>query len=276
MLSHGYHEALDQPDRLTAGSAQPRTCCGLRSRCSTTTRSTTAVLGALVFGGRSAIYRPFSVSNFWPEMNRTGSHDHLHAGHHGVPARPRRGPSRDAEVGRTRGEHDAQAPRRRALAGGGRQTSSRTASGCYDVQRGLRRDRGQPHLVVRRPGRRTSRTPPGVINDEYFDVRIFDDGDDEWPRNTRRRDRHPAEASPRDVRGLLGPARGPNGWPRAGTGGTTPVTSAGSTTTATSSSSTARPTTSVVGARTSRRSRSKIPTSHGSRLMSSCMRRPAR
>src|SRR4029078_2394653 len=33
----------------------------------------TAVLGSLVVGGRSAIYRGFSVSNFWPEMNRTGA-----------------------------------------------------------------------------------------------------------------------------------------------------------------------------------------------------------
>ncbi len=34
---------------------------------------TTAVLGPLVFGGRSAIYKKFSVSNFWPEMNRVGA-----------------------------------------------------------------------------------------------------------------------------------------------------------------------------------------------------------
>ena len=33
----------------------------------------TAVLGSLVFGGRAAIYRRFSVSNFWPEMNRVGA-----------------------------------------------------------------------------------------------------------------------------------------------------------------------------------------------------------
>ena len=33
----------------------------------------TAVLGSLVFGGRGAIYRRFSVSNFWPEMNRVGA-----------------------------------------------------------------------------------------------------------------------------------------------------------------------------------------------------------
>ncbi len=33
----------------------------------------TAVVGTLVYGGRGAIYRRFSVSNFWPEMNRTGA-----------------------------------------------------------------------------------------------------------------------------------------------------------------------------------------------------------
>ena len=33
----------------------------------------TAVLGPLVYGGRAAIYRRFSVSNFWPEMNRVGA-----------------------------------------------------------------------------------------------------------------------------------------------------------------------------------------------------------
>ncbi|MCU1451621.1 MAG: AMP-dependent synthetase and ligase, partial [Acidimicrobiales bacterium] len=31
---------------------------------------TTAVCGTLLFGGRGAIYRRFSVSDFWPEMNR--------------------------------------------------------------------------------------------------------------------------------------------------------------------------------------------------------------
>ena len=33
----------------------------------------TAVVGALVYGGRAAISRRFSVSEFWPEMNRTGA-----------------------------------------------------------------------------------------------------------------------------------------------------------------------------------------------------------
>src|SRR5439155_17245247 len=33
----------------------------------------TAVCGTLLFGGRGAIYRRFSVSEFWPEMNRVGA-----------------------------------------------------------------------------------------------------------------------------------------------------------------------------------------------------------
>jgi carnitine-CoA ligase len=33
----------------------------------------TAVLGPLIYGGRAAIERRFSVSRFWPEMNRTGA-----------------------------------------------------------------------------------------------------------------------------------------------------------------------------------------------------------
>ncbi len=33
----------------------------------------TAIVGALVYGGRAAIYRRFSVSQFWPEMNRVGA-----------------------------------------------------------------------------------------------------------------------------------------------------------------------------------------------------------
>ena len=34
---------------------------------------TTAVVGPLLYGGRAAIYRRFSVSNFWSEMNRVGA-----------------------------------------------------------------------------------------------------------------------------------------------------------------------------------------------------------
>ena len=106
------------------------------------------------------------------------------------------------------------------------------------------------------PGVANKPNAAGVVNDEYFDVRIFDDDDNEVPRGTDGeiviRPKRPA----RDVRGLLGPARG-DGRDAAATGGTTPATSAGSTTTATSTSSTARPTTSAAAARTSRASRSR-------------------
>ena len=47
-------------------------------------------------------------------------HHHVDARHDGVPARPRRGPSGDAEVGCAGGEHVAAAARRRAAAGRGR------------------------------------------------------------------------------------------------------------------------------------------------------------
>ena len=34
---------------------------------------TTVVIGTLLYGGRGAISRKFSVSNFWSEMNRVGA-----------------------------------------------------------------------------------------------------------------------------------------------------------------------------------------------------------
>ncbi|HKY14688.1 MAG TPA: class I adenylate-forming enzyme family protein, partial [Microthrixaceae bacterium] len=34
---------------------------------------TVVLIGTLVIGGRASIYRRFSVSNFWPEINRTGA-----------------------------------------------------------------------------------------------------------------------------------------------------------------------------------------------------------
>src|SRR6266487_667789 len=70
MLSHNYHEALARQIgicwRRTADDVvwTPLPLFHFNAL-------TTAVLGALVWGGRSAIYRKFSVSNFWSEMNRT-------------------------------------------------------------------------------------------------------------------------------------------------------------------------------------------------------------
>ena len=105
------------------------------------------------------------------------------------------------------------------------------------------------------PGVRNKPNAAGVINDEYFDVRIFDDDDNELPRNT-------------DGEIVIRPKRphvmfeGYWGRPEAtvetsaATGGTTPATSVASTTTTTCTSSIARPTTCGVAARTSRASRS--------------------
>ena len=72
MLSHNYHEALARQIgicwRRTADDVvwTPLPLFHFNA-------IVTAVLGPLVYGGRSAIYRRFSVSNFWPEMNRTGA-----------------------------------------------------------------------------------------------------------------------------------------------------------------------------------------------------------
>jgi crotonobetaine/carnitine-CoA ligase len=141
---------------------------------------TTAVLGPLVFGGRSAIYKRFSVSNFWPEMNRVG-----------------------ATVTSTLGTmayllaHDVDRPEMPLSGAAEANTSLRllgaapmptevddifrdrfgltTFSGAYGVT--------EASLISwQPPGVRNKPNAAGVINDEYFDVRIFDDDDNELPR----------------------------------------------------------------------------------------------
>jgi crotonobetaine/carnitine-CoA ligase len=140
----------------------------------------TAVLGPLVYGGRSAIYRRFSVSNFWPEMNRVG-----------------------ATVTSTLGTmayllaHDVDRPEMPLSGAPEANTSLRllgaaplpvevdsiirerfgidTFSGAYGVTEASLVS-WQPPGVVNKPN------AAGVINDEYFDVRIFDDDDNELPR----------------------------------------------------------------------------------------------
>ena len=57
----------------SAGVAPRRTWCGHRCLSIHFNAIVTAVLGPLVYGGRAAVYRRFSVSNFWPEMNRVGA-----------------------------------------------------------------------------------------------------------------------------------------------------------------------------------------------------------
>ena len=97
MLTHNYHEALARQIGLcwkrTADDVAwtPLPMYHFNAL-------VTAVVGTLLFGGRGAIFRRFSVSQFWPEMNRVGRHRHLDARDDGVPAGPRRRPTRDARA----------------------------------------------------------------------------------------------------------------------------------------------------------------------------------
>jgi len=181
MLSHNYHEALTRQIGIcwqrTADDVvwTPLPLFHFNA-------ITTAVLGPLVWGGRAAIYRRFSVSNFWPEMNRVG-----------------------ATITSTLGTmayllaHDIDRPEQPLSGAAEANTSLRlmgaapmpvevddvirsrfgvtTFSGAYGVT--------EASLISwQPPGIRNRPNAAGVVNDEYFDVRIFDDHDDEVPTDT--------------------------------------------------------------------------------------------
>jgi crotonobetaine/carnitine-CoA ligase len=143
----------------------------------------TAVLGPLVSGGRAAIYRRFSVSNFWPEMNRVGATvtstlgtmAYLLAHDVDRPEMPRSGEPAANTTLRLLGaaplpvEVDEVIRTRFGI---------ETFSGAYGVT--------EASLVSwQPPGVRNKPNGAGVINDEYFDVRIFDDDDNELARGTQ-------------------------------------------------------------------------------------------
>jgi crotonobetaine/carnitine-CoA ligase len=177
-LSHNYHEALARQIgicwRRTADDVvwTPLPLFHYNAL-------VTAVLGSLVYGGRAAIYRRFSVSNFWPEMNRTqatitstlGTMAYLLAHDADRPEMPMSGaPEANASL-RLMGavpltvDVDTRIRARFAI---------ETFSGAYGVT--------EASLVSwQPPGVRNKPNAAGVINDEYFDVRIFDDDDNELP-----------------------------------------------------------------------------------------------
>jgi crotonobetaine/carnitine-CoA ligase len=142
----------------------------------------TAVLGPLVYGGRAAIYRRFSVSNFWSEMNRVGATitstlgtmAYLLANDIDRPEQPRSAAPEANTTLRLLGaaplpvEIDQTIRERFGI---------ETFSGAYGVTEASLVS-WQPPGVENRPN------AAGVINDEYFDVRIFDDDDAELPRGT--------------------------------------------------------------------------------------------
>jgi crotonobetaine/carnitine-CoA ligase len=181
MLSHNYHEAL----------ARQIGICWERTADDVVwtplplfhyNALVTAVLGALVWGGRSAIYRRFSVSNFWSEMNRTGATvtstlgtmAYLLAKDVDRPEQPRSGAPEANTSLRLMGaaplpvEIDSILKERFGIG---------TFSGAYGVTEASLVS-WQPPGVTNKPN------AAGVVNDEFFDVRIFDDGDNELPRGS--------------------------------------------------------------------------------------------
>ena len=181
MLSHNYHAALARQ----IGICWERTATDVLWTPLPLfhyNALTTAVLGALVFGGRSAIYRKFSVSNFWPEMNRTGATitstlgtmAYLLAHDRDRPEMPRSGHEHANTSLRLLGAAPLPVEVDRTIK---ERFGIGTFSGAYGVTEASLIS-WQPPGILNRPN------AAGVINDEYFDVRIFDDDDHEQPRNT--------------------------------------------------------------------------------------------
>jgi len=179
MLSHNYHEALAR-QIVTQWQATKDDVVWTPLPLFHFNALTTAVLGPILTGGRGAIYRKFSVSQFWPEMNRTGATitstlgtmAYLLAHDGDRPEMPRSGATEANESLRL----IAAAPlppevdsRLRSRFG------VETFSGAYGVT--------EASLISwLPPGRKNKPNAAGLINDACFDVRIFDDDDNELPR----------------------------------------------------------------------------------------------
>jgi carnitine-CoA ligase len=180
MLSHNYHAAL---------AAQIGACWERTAEDVLWTplplfhfnAITTAVVGPLLFGGRAAIYLKFSVSAFWREINRTGgtitstlgTMAYLLAHDIDRPEMPR--------------SHRPEANTSLRMIGAApmpvevdkvirKRFGITTFSGGYGVTEASLIS-WQPPGTVNRPN------AAGVINDAYFDVRIFDDDDNEVAAN---------------------------------------------------------------------------------------------
>jgi crotonobetaine/carnitine-CoA ligase len=178
MLSHAYHGAL---------STQIGVCWGRTADDVVWTplplfhynAIVTAVVGPLVYGGRAAIYRRFSVSNFWPEMNRTGATitstlgtmAYLLANDEDRPTMPNSGHPEANQSLRLMGAAPLPVEIDRKLK---ERFSIDTFSGAFGLTEASLVS-WQPPGVVNKPN------AAGIANREYFDVRIFDDDDNEVP-----------------------------------------------------------------------------------------------
>ncbi len=134
------------------------------------------------------------------------SDHHLDPRHHGLPPGPRRRPARDARVGGAGGQHLAAPARGRAPPGGDRRPDP-VPLRHRDLQRGLRGDRGQPHLVAAPGGAQQAERRGGRQRRVLRRPHLRRRRPGASPGH-RRRDRHPAQAAPGHVRGLLGQAGG--------------------------------------------------------------------
>jgi len=182
MLSHNYHEAL----ATQIGISWQRTAEDVvwtPLPLFHFNAVSVALVGSLVSGGRSAIYRRFSVSNFWPEMNRTGATitstlgtmAYLLAHDQDRPEMPRSGAAEANTSLRLMGAAPLPPEVDDILRG---RFGIETFSAAYGVT--------EASLISwQPPGGRNKPNAAGVINTEYFDVRIFDDDDNEVPRGQR-------------------------------------------------------------------------------------------
>ena len=178
MLTHGYHAALAEQIGF-CWRRTPEDVVWTPLPMFHYNALVTAVVGTLLFGGKGAIYRRFSVSNFWPEMNRVGATitstlgtmAYLLAHDVDRPAMPNSG--------------DATANTSLRLIGAAplppevdniirSRFGVDTFSGAYGLT--------EASLVSwQPPGTQNRPSAAGVLNDQFFDVRIFDDNDTEVP-----------------------------------------------------------------------------------------------
>ena len=144
---------------------------------------TIMLTGTLLIGGRAAIYKKFSVSNFWPEINRVGA---THGSTLGSmvtllvndPMRPEAPDSGSPVANKTlrfiSGVPMPPAVWERCV----ERWNIRPFDGAYGTTEASL-------FSWLPPGTENKPNAAGVINEEYFDVRIFDDDDNEVPPGTR-------------------------------------------------------------------------------------------
>ncbi len=181
MLSHTYHVSVSQQISHSWGRT-PEDVVWTPLPMFHFNALVTAVVGVLLAGGRASIARRFSVSNFWPEMNRTGATitstlgtmAYLLAHDADRSEMPRSGKPEANTTLRLVGAAPMPVEVERVIH---ERFGVSTFSGAYGVTEASLIS-WQPPGVTNRPN------AAGVINDEYFDVRIFDDDDIEQPRGT--------------------------------------------------------------------------------------------